>query len=83
MGLGEKVGDLHVEDGGKEYVIREVEAFKAMGALITKEADSMSSMKFRINKPCGWTCNSTRTKELLKETQKVPRGGAIVYSALK
>ena len=48
-GLCENVGDLHVEDGGKKYVIREVEAFKTMGAT-TKEADSMSSMKFRMNK---------------------------------
>ena len=32
-GLGEKVGDLHVEDGGgQKYVIREVDALKAMGA---------------------------------------------------
>ena len=49
-GLSEKVGDLHAEDGRKKYVIRAVEAFKAMGALITKEADSMSSMKFPMNK---------------------------------
>ena len=50
MGLSEKVGDLHVEDRGKECVIREVEALKAMGALITKEADSMSAVKFQTNK---------------------------------
>ena len=43
------MGDLHVEDRGKECVIREVEALKAMGALITKEADSMSPVKFRTN----------------------------------
>ena len=49
-GLNEKVCDLHVEDKGKEFVIREVEELKAMGALITKEADSTSPMKFRKNK---------------------------------
>ena len=32
--------------GGKQHVTREVEALKAMGALITKEADSMSAMNF-------------------------------------
>ena len=31
-------------------MIGEVEALKAMGALITKEADSMSAVKFRMNK---------------------------------
>ena len=30
-------------------MIREVEALMAMGALITKEAGSMSAMKFRMN----------------------------------
>ena len=44
------LGDLHFEDGGKKYVIREVEALKAMGALITKEADTMSAVNFRKNK---------------------------------
>ena len=39
------MGDLHIEAGGKKYVIREVEALKAMGVLITKEADSMIAMK--------------------------------------
>ena len=42
-------GDLHVEAGGKKYVIREVEALKAMGALISKEGDSTRAMKFRMN----------------------------------
>ena len=31
-------------------MIREVKALKAMGALITKEADSMSALKFRMDK---------------------------------
>ena len=48
--FNEDVGDLHIGDGGKRYVIREVETLKAMEALITNEADSMSAMKFRINK---------------------------------
>ena len=44
------MGDLHIEDGGKKYTMRKVETLKAMRALITKEADSMSAMKFRMNK---------------------------------
>ena len=31
--------DVQILAGGKKYVIREVEALKAMGALITMEAD--------------------------------------------
>ena len=45
-----KVGNLQIEDGGQNNVIKEVDALKAMGALITKEADSMSAMKFRMIK---------------------------------
>ena len=44
------MGDLHIEVGGKKYVIRDVDALRAMGALISKEADSMSAMRFRMNK---------------------------------
>ena len=49
-GLCKDVGDLHNEAGGKKYVIREMEALKAIGAVITKEVDLMSAMKFRMNK---------------------------------
>ena len=31
-------------------MIKEMNSLKTMGALITKEADSMSAMKFRVNK---------------------------------
>ena len=31
-------------------MIGEVETLKAMGALLSKEADSMSAVKFRMNK---------------------------------
>ena len=34
-----------IVEGGKKYVIRKVETFKAMGALITIEADSMSALE--------------------------------------
>ena len=40
----------HLENGGKKYVIKEVTSLQAMGALISKEADSMSALKFRMNK---------------------------------
>ena len=49
-GFYEEVRDLHIEDGGKKYVIKEVATLKAMGALISTEADSMSAVKFRMNK---------------------------------
>ena len=45
-----KVEDLWIVDGGKEYRIKEVDSSRAMGALITKEADPMSALKFRMNK---------------------------------
>ena len=45
-----KVGDLEIEEAGKEHVIKEVNSLKTMGAPITKGADSMSAMKFRMNK---------------------------------
>ena len=48
-GFYEDVGDLHIEDGGKKHVIKEVETLQAMGALISKEADSTSALKFRMN----------------------------------
>ena len=47
--LDEKIGNLGIE-GGKEHVIKEVESLRTMEALITKEADWMSAMKFRMNK---------------------------------
>ena len=34
----------------EKYVIKEVATLQAMGALISKEADSMSALKFRMNK---------------------------------
>ena len=37
-----------IVEGGKKYVIRKVDAFKAMGALITLEADSMSALEVRM-----------------------------------
>ena len=49
-GREKQVGDLEIEEGGKKYMIKEVDSLRTMGALITKEADSMSAMKFRINK---------------------------------
>ena len=50
MGLNEEVEEFCCEDGGNEYEIRKVDALQAMGALVTKEAGSMSPMKFRMSK---------------------------------
>ena len=49
-GLNEEVEEFCCEDGGNEYEIRKVDALQAMGALVTKEAGSMSPMKFRMSK---------------------------------
>ena len=76
------MGDLHIEAGGKQYVIREVEALKAMGALIKKEA-----MKFRMNKAdkALWVdMKFYKNKGIVggRKQQKVQRGGSIVHSSL-
>ena len=44
------IGDVKIVEDEKEYMIKEVNSLKTMGALITKEADSMSAMRFRMNK---------------------------------
>ena len=48
--LDGKIGDLKIAGGGKEYMIKEVDSLRTMGAPVTKEADSMSDMRFRMNK---------------------------------
>ena len=56
----------------KNYIIKEVTTRQAMGALISKEADSMSALRFRMNKAdkASWLDMKflQKTKELLKET---------------
>ena len=81
-----KVGDLKIEEGEKEYVINEVNSLKTMGALFTKEADSMSAMIFRMNKAdkAMWMDMKFLQQERNcggSETQKIQGGGAIVYSS--
>ena len=49
-GFHEKIGDIHLENRDKNYDIKEVTSLQAMGALISKEADSMTALKFRMNK---------------------------------
>ena len=48
-GVYEEMGDIHLGNSDKKYVIKEVETLHAMGALISKEADSTSALKFRMN----------------------------------
>ena len=40
-GLDGSIGDMKIVEDGKEYMIKEVNSLTTMGALITKEADSM------------------------------------------
>ena len=49
-GFYEETGDIHLEHGGKTYVIKEVATLQPMGALISIEADSISALKYRMNK---------------------------------
>ena len=45
-----KIGDVLLEVDKRKYRNKEVEVLQAMGAMITKEADSMSAMRFRMMK---------------------------------
>ena len=49
-GLEGKFEDLWIVEGERESRIEEVDSLRAMGALILKEADSTSALKFRMNK---------------------------------
>ena len=49
-GFYEVMGDIHLENRGKNFVIKEVTTLQVMGALISKETDSMSALKFHTNK---------------------------------
>ena len=46
----EEVGDVLCEYGGWKYIFKNVEAFRAMGAMITQEVDSMSAVRLRMRK---------------------------------
>ena len=50
LGLDGNIGDLKIEDGRKEYMIKVVDSQRTMGALITKEADPVSARRLRMNK---------------------------------
>ena len=50
LGLDGNIGDLKIEDGRKEYMIKVVDSLRTMGALITKEADPVSARRLRMNK---------------------------------
>ena len=80
--LYEDAGDQHIEDGGKKDVIKEVETLKAMGALISKEADSMSALKFRMNKAdkALWMDRKSYKNEGIVEGRKHTRHREVVQS---
>ena len=64
-----------------------METLKAMGALILKEADSMSALTFRMNKAdkAQWMdMKFYKNKGIAggRKQQKVQRGGSIVHSSL-
>ena len=86
-GFDGNIGDLKIEEGGKEYMIKEVDSLRTVGALVTKETDSMSAMRFRMNKAdkVKWMdMKSYKTNRNCrrKETQKIQRSGTFVHSSL-
>ena len=48
-GLDEKIRNLGMERG-KQHVIKEEDTLRTVGALITKEADWMSALRFPMTK---------------------------------
>ena len=88
--LEEKVGDLKIQEGGKEYMIKEVDSLRTVGALITKKAESMSAMKFRMNKAdkadkAMWVDMKFYQNRGIaegKKTQKIRINCAVVHSSL-
>ena len=48
-----KIGDVLLEVDERKYRIHEVEALQAMEAMVTKKADSMSVVRFRMMKAKG------------------------------
>ena len=81
------MGDIHFENKDNKYVIKEVTTLQEIGALISKEGDSMSALKFRMNKAdkALWMDIKILQKQRncsRNETQKVQRGGPIVHSSL-
>ena len=83
----EKIGDLKIEEGREEYVIKEVDSLRTMEALITKDADSMSAMRFRMNKAnkAMWMDMKLLQEQRdggRKKTQKVQGSGTSVHPSL-
>ena len=60
----DQMGDLNVEEGGKTYVIKEVDSLKTRGALIMKDGNSMSAIIFRMNKTDKLKEGNTKDTEL-------------------
>ena len=83
-GREEQVGDLEIEEGGKEYMIKEVDSLRTMGALITKEADSMSALKFRMSKAdkALWMEMNFQKNYVIAEEGKHTRYREVVRSCL-
>ena len=64
--LDRNIGDFKVEEGGKEYMIKEVDTLRTMAA----EADSMSAMRFgmkKADKAMWMDMKFYKTTELRKE----------------
>ena len=83
-GFYEGVGDIYSENRDKKYVIKEVTSLQAMGALISKEADSVSALKFRMNKAdkALWMDMKFYKKKEIAEGKKHKRYREVVQSCI-
>ena len=88
-GFEGKIGEFFWKLAKWSTELRKVAASQAMATMITKEADSMSAMRFRMIKPNRAFCffckkNSTRTKELLKggSTRNTEKWCSLVFFTL-
>ena len=86
-GLDGSIGDVKIVEDGKAYMIKEVDSLRTLGALIKKEADSLSAMRFRMNKAdkAMWMDMKFLREQRncgRKETQKIQGDSAIMPSSL-
>ena len=83
-GFREQVGDLLTGAGGKNFLIQEVEAIQALGALITRKVDSMKAMKFRMSKAieASWMDMKLYKNKGIAEGRKHKRYREVVQSCI-
>ena len=69
-GLDGNLGDLEIEGGGKEHMIKDVDSLRTMGVPSQRKLTRWVPWDLgwtMWTRQCGWIWNSARTKELRKE----------------